>query len=117
MLDNVIVRYYIVLMKRREITPEISTNEGLEALAKALSVLSSATDVRAFLQDLCTPAEMEALVDRWQVVPYLLEEMPYREIHDHTGVSVTTIGRVSRTLNQGAGGYRKAAERVGLIKK
>jgi TrpR-related protein YerC/YecD len=104
-------------MKRREIMPEITTNEGLEALSKALSALSNPADVRAFLQDLCTPAEMEALVDRWQVVPYLLDEMPYREIHEHTGVSVTTIGRVSRTLHQGAGGYRKAAERIGLVNK
>jgi TrpR-related protein YerC/YecD len=111
------MHYYNKTMKRREITPETSTNEGLEALSKALSAMSSAVDIRAFMQDLCTPAELEALVDRWQVVPYLLEEMPYREIHEHTGVSVTTIGRVSRTLHQGAGGYRKAAARAGLIKK
>jgi TrpR-related protein YerC/YecD len=111
------MRYYIIAMKRREITPEISTNDGIEALSKALAMMPNAAEVRAFIQDLCTPAELEALVDRWQVVPYLLDEVPYREIHEHTGVSVTTIGRVSRTLHQGAGGYRKAAARVGLLKK
>ncbi|MCB1596949.1 MAG: DNA-binding transcriptional regulator, partial [Gammaproteobacteria bacterium] len=36
---------------------------------------------------------------------------PYRQIHDQTGVSVTTIGRVARSLNIGAGGYRKALQR------
>jgi uncharacterized protein YerC len=43
-----------------------------------------------------------------------LYALPYREIHDRTGVSVTTIGRVARCLDLGAGGYRLAAERLGL---
>jgi hypothetical protein len=38
--------------------------------------------------------------------------MAYREIHDLTGVSVTTIGRVARFLAEGNGGYRVAAERL-----
>jgi TrpR-related protein YerC/YecD len=68
--------------------------------------------MKAFLDDLCTPAELEAIADRWRVVPLLLEETPYREIHDRTGVSVTTIGRIARCLSFGAGGYRLAADRV-----
>ena len=58
-------------------------------------------------------AELEALSDRWRVVPLLLEGLPYREIHDITAVSVTTIGRVARCLGQGAGGYRRVAEELG----
>jgi uncharacterized protein YerC len=37
--------------------------------------------------------------------------VPYRDIHERTHVSVTTIGRVARTLERGAGGYAKAAQR------
>jgi uncharacterized protein YerC len=37
--------------------------------------------------------------------------VPYREIHDRTLVSVTTIGRVARTLDRGAGGYAAAIKR------
>ncbi|HEX7325169.1 MAG TPA: YerC/YecD family TrpR-related protein, partial [Rhodanobacteraceae bacterium] len=66
----------------------------------------------AFLHDLCTPAELEALVDRWTVVPHVMQGMPYREIHERTAVSITTIGRVARFLNQGNGGYLKAATRI-----
>lgn len=69
--------------------------------------------MRAFLTDLCTPAELEALADRWRVVPLLLQAKPYRDIHALTGVSVTTIGRIARCLSFGAGGYRLAAERRG----
>jgi TrpR-related protein YerC/YecD len=64
--------------------------------------------MRAFLRDLCTPSELEALIDRWRVVPYLLRGMAYREIHERTAVSVTTIGRVARFLSQGNGGYQAA---------
>lgn len=69
-------------------------------------------EMKALLDDLCTPAELEAIADRWRVVPLLLEETPYRVIHDRTGVSVTTIGRIARCLSFGAGGYRLAAGRV-----
>ena len=74
--------------------------------------LSEAGEVRAFLEDLCTPAELEAMADRWRVVPLLLKGVPYREIHDLTQVSVTTIGRVARYLLNGNGGYTLAAERM-----
>jgi len=74
--------------------------------------MRSPAEMKAFLDDLCTPAELEAIADRWRVVPLLLDETPYREIHDRTGVSVTTIGRIARCLSFGAGGYRLAAERV-----
>lgn len=115
-LDNVLMCYYIRAMKKRDITPEVPMKQGLEALAQAFAALKSPADIKAFLQDLCTPAEMEAMVDRWQVVPYVINEIPYREIHEHTGVSVTTIGRVARTLNTGAGGYQAAAKRLGITK-
>ena len=63
--------------------------------------LRSVEECRAFLRDLCTPAELQAMADRWAVVEYLRRGLPYREIHRHTGVSVTTIGRVARFLALG----------------
>lgn len=99
-------------MKQRiEPLPQRDADASLKSLAKALAALDRPEDVRAFLQDLCTPAELEALSDRWRVVPLLLEGVPYREIHDRTLVSVTTIGRVARTLEHGAGGYLAAVRR------
>ena len=85
---------------------------GTEPLFDALLAMRTPAEMKAFLDDLCTPAELEAIADRWRVVPLLLDAAPYREIHDRTGVSVTTIGRVARCLEYGAGGYRLAADRV-----
>jgi len=83
-----------------------------EALFKALVALRNTNEVRSFFKDLCTPAELQALVDRWQVVEYLQKDLPYRKIHDLTGVSVTTIGRVARCLTDGSGGYQTAIDRI-----
>ncbi|MGD9582254.1 MAG: YerC/YecD family TrpR-related protein [Lysobacterales bacterium] len=101
-------------MKRRSLTADPPRAELEPSLGRALAVLDDPTEVSAFLGDLCTPAELEALCDRWRVVPWLLRGVPYREIHEHTAVSVTTIGRVARALAQGAGGYRLAAHRLAI---
>ena len=67
-------------------------------LCAALAALRTAEECRAFLRDLCTPAELQAMADRWTVVDCLKRDLPYREIHRLTGVSVPTIGRVARFL-------------------
>lgn len=100
-------------MKRRG-PSQPPLDPALEGLIQAMLSLRAPAEVRAFLEDLCTPSELEAMADRWRVVPLLIDEVPYREIHDRTGVSVTTIGRVARCLDLGAGGYRLAVERLGL---
>jgi TrpR-related protein YerC/YecD len=98
-------------MKRRAVQPDDDLDPEV-GLYEALLSLRSVAELRAFFSDLCTPAELEALSDRWCVIPFLQQGMPYREIHEHTGVSVTTIGRVARCLTQGSGGYQTAAERT-----
>jgi TrpR-related protein YerC/YecD len=81
------------------------------ALYQAILSLKTSDECRAFFRDLCTPAELQALTDRWAVVELLRQNLPYREIHRLTGVSVTTIGRVARYLIAGNGGYALAADR------
>ena len=77
-------------------------------LEAALARLDNPEAVRTFLIDLCTPAELRALTERWHVAQILDEgEKSYREIQAETGVSTTTIGRVARFLrDEPHGGYR-----------
>ena len=100
------------MKSHRNVTPR------QEALAErnlynAVAALQSAEECRAFFRDLCTPAEIQAMADRWSVVEFLQRGLPYREIHRLSGVSVTTIGRVARFLASGNGGYAVAVKRVG----
>jgi TrpR-related protein YerC/YecD len=82
------------------------------SLSEALLTLRKPEEVKSFLEDLCTPAEIEAMVDRWRVAQLLDKGLPYREIRDLTGVSVTTVGRVARFMDLGTGGYRVALDRL-----
>ena len=91
---------------RHDSTSQKKRNE--DGLFEAVRNLQDIRECRNFFKDLCTPAELQALVDRWQVVGYLQQDLPYRRIHDMTGVSVTTIGRVARFLSDGFGGYAAA---------
>ncbi len=99
------------MKSHRNLTPRQEA-QAERNLVAALLTLKTPDECRAFLRDLCTPAELQAMADRWAVVEWLKQDVPYREIHRLTGVSVTTIGRVARYLASGNGGYAVAAKRV-----
>ena len=87
-------------------------NRKQKNLFEAFSSLSTARLAESFLMDLCTPAELEAMADRWAVVPLLEQGLSYRSIHAKTGVSLTTIGRVARHMQFGHEGYARVLKKV-----
>jgi len=99
-------------MKQYNQTQKTKLASAARSLSEALLVLQTPREIKDFLEDLCTPAEIEAMVDRWRVVQLLVEKKSYREINQITGVSVTTVGRVARFMEMGAGGYKTALERL-----
>ncbi|MDR0727810.1 MAG: trp operon repressor [Puniceicoccales bacterium] len=76
-------------------------------LCEALLTAADIGEMENFLRDLCTPAEIAAMAERWHVCRLLhRSNLSYREIHRLTGVSLVTIGRVARFLrNEQHGGY------------
>ena len=86
----------------------------IDQLAAALAEVRNAEEARALLADLCTPAEVHSLAERWQVARLLdAGKLTYREIHEATGVSTTTIVRVARFLRQEDNrGYRLLLDRL-----
>jgi len=96
----------------------ISPREELAAedeLFNAVLKLQDIAECRAFFQDLCTPAELQAMKDRWAVVELLADGLTYRQIRDKTGVSVTTVGRVARCLSEQPAGYSAVLKRMGRL--
>ncbi|HEX5181545.1 MAG TPA: YerC/YecD family TrpR-related protein [Allosphingosinicella sp.] len=81
-------------------------------LCAALLTPRNAGEMGRLLADLCTPAEVRTLAERWHVARLLDDsDLSYREIHDATGVSTTTIVRVARFLRQEPNrGYRRALD-------
>ena len=88
---------------------KIRTRE-VEAMLATLAALSEPDDIYALLMDLCTIREITEMSQRLEVARLLAEKVPYTEIQRRTGVSTTTISRVSKCLNYGAGGYARAVE-------
>lgn len=101
-----------------EIAPMREADFLVDDLCRALLTPESVGEMQRLLADLCTPVEVRAMAERWHVARLLDEGgLSYREIHDATGVSTTTIVRVARFLktepNQA---YRLAISRVGAAR-
>jgi TrpR-related protein YerC/YecD len=72
-----------------------------EDLCRALLTPHDEGEMARLLADLCTPAEIRTLAERWHVARLLDgTDLTYRDIHEATGVSTTTIVRVARFLRQ-----------------
>ena len=87
----------------------------IDDLCDALLTPRSRDDMRRLLRDLCTPSEIRALAERWHVARLLDgTDLSYRDIHEATGVSTTTIVRVGRFLrDEPHRGYRQAIDALG----
>jgi TrpR-related protein YerC/YecD len=81
-------------------------------LFRAILGLRNVEECHRFFADLCTPAELAAMADRWRVAKLVDQGVPYREINERTGVSTATVTRVARALAYGQNGYRRALDRL-----
>jgi TrpR-related protein YerC/YecD len=97
------------------LTPTRDQDALARDLCAALLTPRDAGEMARLLADLCTPAEVRTLAERWHVARLLGQtDLTYRDIHDATGVSTTTIVRVARFLRQEPyRAYQMAIERMG----
>ena len=110
-------------MARTQVSPRRSGNlsratgrhdvdVGVADLAVALRTLRTESEVTAFLRDLCTRAELEALAHRWKTARLVDEGVSYIEIAERVPTSTATVTRVAQWVRHGAGGYRIALDRI-----
>ena len=99
-------------MKIQRVYTNKEEKNAEDNLYEAIKSLRNIDECRSFFQDICTPAELQAIKDRWSVADYLNQGYTYREINTLTGVSLTTIGRVARFVSDGSGGYQTALKRT-----
>ncbi len=94
--------------------PSRDSTQLVDDLCIALLTPRSGTEMAKLLADLCTPSEIRTLAERWHVARLLdLTDLTYRDIHDATGVSTTTIVRVARFLrHEPHQGYRNAIDLI-----
>ena len=84
----------------------------LENLYNAILSLQTEDECAAFLDDVCTIQELEALSQRFEVANLLHKGKNYVDINKLTGASTATICRVSKCLSYGDGGYKTVIEKL-----
>lgn len=86
-------------------------NESTDRLFKVIMSLETLDECYDFFSDVCTVKEILDMSQRLDTAFLLESGASYQEITKEVGISTATIGRVSRCLNYGSGGYKKAIEK------
>ena len=84
----------------------------IDKLLEAFLSLESKQEAKAFLRDLLTDSEISEFSKRWQVARLLTAGSSYTAIEKETGLSSTTIARISKWLQEGEGGYRLMLDKL-----
>ncbi len=87
-------------------------NPTTEKLFEAILKLKTLDETRRFLRDLLTEEEIIEFGKRWQAAQLLYKKVPYSVVIKTTGLSSTTIARVSKWLNCGMNGYKLMLQRL-----
>lgn len=83
-----------------------------EDLYKAILALKNLKEAKAFFRDLLTESELEEFGNRWLSAKMLNDGVSYNTIQKTTGLSTTTIARISKWLKRGKGGYKLMLKRL-----
>lgn len=87
-------------------------SESVDRLFQSILNLSSIEECYEYFEDLCTVKEIQDMAQRLDTAILLSQGQSYQVITKQVGISTATIGRVSRCLNYGTGGYRTAIARL-----
>ena len=82
------------------------TTESMDSLFVTILSLNTKEECRAYLEDLCTVKELQDMAQRLDTAILLSKGYSYKRIMEQVAVSTATIGRVSKCLNYGTGGYQ-----------
>ena len=90
----------------------IAHSESMDQLFRSLLNLESIDECYAYFEDLCTMKEVTDMAQRLDTAILLNDGKSYQEITSALNISTATIGRVSKCLNYGAGGYAAAIHKL-----
>jgi len=76
-----------------------------QKLVEAIRGLKTADETERFLRDLMTEGEIAEFAKRLKAAEMLADKVPYSTIESKTGLSSTTVARISKWVFNGMGGY------------
>ncbi len=86
--------------------------ESVDRLFQTILNLETIEECYDYFEDLCTVKEIEDMSQRLDTAILLDEGLSYQKITEKVNVSTATIGRVSKCLNYGSGGYKAALDKL-----
>ncbi|MBE6823941.1 MAG: hypothetical protein E7513_01205 [Ruminococcaceae bacterium] len=89
-------------------------NKSVDRLFQTILNLETIEECYEYFDDICTIKEIQDMTQRLDTAILLSKGYSYQKIADKVDVSTATIGRVSKCLNYGTGGYKKAIDRLNL---
>lgn len=87
-------------------------SEAIDRLFESILGLESVEECYAYFEDLCTIKEVQDMAQRLEAAILLNKGEGYQSICEKVGLSTATIGRVSKCLKYGTGGYESAIARL-----
>lgn len=90
----------------------IDKNNYLDDLMEVILALRDKQEAQAFLRDLLTEKELNEFANRWKAAQLLNDNVPYSQIVKETGLSSTTVARISKWLKNGMNGYQQMINRL-----
>lgn len=87
-------------------------SEAVDRLFKSFLNLSTLEECYAYFEDICTIKEIQDMAQRLETAILLSEGYSYQRIMEKVEISTATIGRVSKCLNYGSGGYQMAIDKL-----
>lgn len=88
------------------------TSKNIDELLDAVLLLKNSKEAHKFFRDLLTEKELIEFGKRWKAARLLSNQTPYSQIVEETGLSSTTVARISKWLCEGTGGYKLILERL-----
>ena len=86
--------------------------ESVDRLFQTILNLETVEECYAYFEDICTIKEILDMSQRLDTAILLSKVISYQKIAEQVSVSSATIGRVSKCLNYGSGGYKNAIEKL-----
>lgn len=87
-------------------------SDSMDRLFKTVLALETVEDCYKYFEDLCTVKELQDMAQRLETAILLDSGENYQTISENVGISTATIGRVSKCLKYGSGGYRAAIDKL-----
>jgi TrpR-related protein YerC/YecD len=87
-------------------------SKSVDRLFQTFLNLETIDECYAYFEDLCTIKELLDMSQRLDTAILLKKGLSYQKICEQVDISSATVGRVSKCLNYGSGGYNTAIEKL-----